>query len=424
MTLLIRRARVADPQSSFNGQTIDLFLREGRIEEIGTSLADRGGDSWDVEGAWVSPGWLDLGAWVPDPGFEQRETFASAGRAAAAGGFTQVAVFPNSEPVVSHKGGVLYVKQANPGQPVEFLPIGAVTEGCRGMDITEMMDMSSEGAVAFSDGLQALQHSGVMLRALLYVKASDSLVVQFPYDHRISPQGQMHEGMVSTGLGLQGIPTLAETLMVDRDLALLEYSGSRLHFHGISSAASVDLIRRAKARGARVSCSVPALNLLFTDGDLEEFDTDLKVLPPLRTEADRQGLIEGLLDGTIDLVTSNHNPREEERKKLEFPYADFGAIGLETVFPILLAALGDRIEAGWIANKLSLIPHGLLKKEENGIEKNAQANLTFFSMEGQTQCSPALFQSLSKNSPLRDRTLPGKVLGVVNRGFIYRSSPE
>ncbi len=424
MTLLIRNARVADPQSSFKGQTIDLLLREGSIEEIGTSLADQGGESWDAEGAWVSPGWLDVGAWVPDPGFEQRETFVSAGRAAAAGGFTRVAVFPNSDPVVSHKGGVLYVRQANPGHPVEFLPIGAVTEECRGMDITEMLDMSAEGAVAFSDGLHALQHSGVMLRALLYVKAPDTLLVQFPYDHHVSPHGQMHEGIVSTGLGLQGIPTLAETVMIERDLALLAYTGSRLHFHGVSSAASVGLIRQAKARGARVSCSVPAINLLFTDEDLEDFDTDLKVLPPLRTETDRQELIQGLLDGTIDLVTSNHNPREEEKKKLEFPYADFGAIGLETVFSILLEVLGDRIDAEWIANKMSLVPHDLIKRPVDSIEKGARANLTLFSMQGQTEWSPDLFQSLSKNSPIRGLTFPGKVLGVVNRGLFYRSSPE
>ncbi len=423
MKLLIRHVRVADPASPFNGQSIDLFIEDGQIKQIAKELSIDGAEIWDGEGAWVSPGWVDVGAFVPDPGFEQRETFTSAGQAAAVGGFTRVAVFPNSNPVVDGKQEVLYVKRANPAHPVEFLPIGALSVECKGKDITEMLDMSRAGAVAFSDGLQAIQGSGMMLRVLEYTKSVQTVVIQQPHDLSMAPYGQIHEGQVSTSLGLQGIPVLSETLMIERDLSLLVYADSRLHIHGVSSAEGVGLVRLAKQKGLQVSCSTPSINLLYTEERLANFDAALKLMPPLRSETDRKALQEGLLDGTIDIICSNHLPLEEEKKKLEFSYAEFGAIGLETAFPILLKAVGERIDAQWVAHRLGIAPCRILGLEPGKVAEGQLANLTLFSMEQEQTWQIGDFKSLSSNTPIYDQTLPGKVLGVIHRGHAVHLSP-
>ncbi len=422
MNLILRNARIADPRSPHHQQTVDLHIRNKTIQAIGPGLSADEATEWDLGEALVSPGWVDVGAWIPDPGQEQREDFASAARAAARGGFTQVLTLPNTEPVADGKAAIQYVRAAAPDQPVAFLPIGAVTRACQGLDITEMMDMRRAGAVAFSDGLLPIQHSGVLYRALLYVKAFGGLVLNMPLDESLAGAGLMHEGMVSTSLGLRGIPDIAESLMVQRDLELLAYTGSRLHLMDISKAASLPLIREAKSKGLRLTCSVSVHHLLYTDEDLRDFDTHFKLSPPLGTAEDRDALRKALLDGTIDWVTAQHRPWEEERKKLEFPYAEPGITGLETAFGQLLLSLGEQADPAWIAMTLAHRPRDVFGLEPVSLEQGAPACLTLFTLAGETRVDPGRQASKSNNSPVLGQTLPGRILGVIHRGHLVRSS--
>ena len=344
MDLLIKNVTVISPESDHHREEVDLLIRDGLIEEIAENLERNRVEVFDAAGAYVSVGWMDIGVQTGDPGYEHREDFQSVTAAAVAGGYTAIACQPNTDPVVDSKSEVLYVRNETNGSLVDCYPIGAVSEGCRGKDITEMIDMQRAGAVAFSDGKNALQDGGLMLRALQYVTAFDGVVINQPMDTGIAGGGQLHEGFVSTSLGMKGIPNLAEELMVQRDLELLAYTSSRLHLANISTAGAVDHIRAAKADGLNVTCSVAALNLAFDDEGLWEFDTNMKVLPPLRSAADRLALHEGLQDGTIDVVTSNHVPLEEELKKLEFPFAAFGATGLETAFALAHTHLEEKLD--------------------------------------------------------------------------------
>lgn len=421
MNYLIRNAVLIDPGGPNHRECLDLHVKDGRVVETGKNLVVEGAMVWDLNGVYCSPGWIDIGPHSGDPGFEQREDFFSLSSAAAAGGFTGLACFPNTNPVVQSKSGILYMLQQSARLPVDIYPIGALSTDCGGSDLTEMMDMHAAGAVAFSDGKQAVQHAGLMLRALLYVKAFNGLVINRPMDEAIAPHGQMHEGFTSTTLGLSGIPALAEELIVQRDLDLLAYTGSRLLLHNISSARSVTLIRQAKAQGLAVTASVAAMNLFFTDEDLADFDSNLKVSPPLRSEADRQGLLAGLQEGVIDLVSSNHTPLEEEEKKLEFPYAKPGAIGLETAFAALNSQNGAAFSPETLVEVLALRPRQVLNLPRHWIEKGAPANFTFFDPDKEWVFSEGDIRSKSRNTPFIGKTLKGRVLGILNKGQLLRS---
>lgn len=406
---------IADTQTAYHGQQLDLLIEEGIISRIGEELSGVGGDeSWDLKGAMLSPGWLDIGAQCGDPGLEHREDLEHAAEAAMMGGFTGVACFPNTDPCVHSKSEVHYIRQRTRELLVDFYPIGAVSHDCAGKEITEMLDMHAAGALAFSDGKQPVAHAGLLLRALLYAKAFDGVILNHPHEQSIVPGGQMHEGIISTQLGMRGIPALSESLMVQRDIDILVYSDSRLHVHNISTARAVSLIRAAKQQGLHITCSVPALNLFFTETDLQGFDSMLKVLPPLRTEADREAIIAGLADGTVDLITSNHVPLEVEAKQLEFAYAKFGAIGLETAFAAARTALGDRLSPQQLVDKFSVQPRKLLGLSVPTIAEGNVANLTAFAPNAKWTLQQKDIRSKSKNSPFIGREMTGRVLGVVN----------
>ncbi len=422
MNYLIRNTVILDSGGPHHGERLDLFIKDGKIAEAGKNLVVvEDAIIWDLNGAFCSPGWIDIGAHSGDPGYEHREDFSSLSMAAAAGGFTGLACFPNTDPVVQSKSGIQYMLRQSERLPVDIYPVGALSSNCGGSDLTEMMDMHAAGAVAFTDGKYAVQHAGLMLRALLYVKAFEGLVINRPMDDAISPHGQMHEGFTSTSLGLSGIPSLAEELIVQRDLDLLTYTGSRLLLYNISSARSVELVRQAKARGLSVTASVAAMNLFFTDEDLADFDSNLKVLPPLRSETDRQGLLSGLREGVIDLVCSNHSPLEEEEKKLEFPYAKPGAIGLETAFAALNTSSGQTLSPEILAEILAIRPRRILKLPCHPIEKGAPANFTFFDVDTEWVFTEQDIRSKSRNTPFIGKTLKGKVLGVLNKGQLLRN---
>ena len=416
MNYLIRNVTILDPDGPWHLRQTNLYIRDGKITDPGKAPGSV--KEWDLNGAYCSPGWVDIGAHSGDPGFEHREDFSTLADAALAGGFTGLACFPNTAPVTHSKPGILYILRQSDRLPVDIYPTGAISMDCAGTDITEMMDMHAAGAVAFTDGKQPVQHAGLMMRALQYVRAFDGLIINRPMDLAIAPHGEMHEGYTSTSLGLTGIPALAEELIVQRDLDLLAYTGSRLLLHTISSARSVELIRQAKSRGLNAMASVAAHNLYFTDEDLAGFDSNLKLAPPLRSADDRKALLEALLVGTIDLVSSNHTPLEEEAKKLEFPYAKSGALGLETTFSALNTA---RPAPEKLAEILAIRPRKALNLAVPHIEEGAAANLTFFDPEREWVYTGKDIRSKSRNSPFVGRTLQGKVLGTYHKGELRKN---
>lgn len=417
MELLFKNARIITGNTA-QEQLADVLIRQGKIDAVGTDLnAPATAEVMHKEGLCLSPGWMDVGVHTGDPGFEHREDLFSCAAAAAAGGFTEAACLPNTQPAVHSKSEVLYIKNKTAHLPVRFYPFGSVSVGCEGKDLAELYDMHTVGALAFSDGTRAVQDAGLMLRALEYVRAFDGLILNMPHHKNIAGGGQMHEGIISTQLGLRGIPVLAETLMIQRDLSLLEYAQSRLHIHLVSSAAGVALIRTARQAGLPVTASVAVANLCFTDAQLAGFDSHWKVCPPLRSETDRQALLEGLEDGTIDFICSNHTPWDTEAKNVEFPYAEFGMIGLETAFALCRTFLSDAIPLPLLIEKLAVAPRRVLGLPVPSLQPGAPANLTAFLPDAPWQFTEKDVCSGSKNTPFLGAELRGRVERIVHNVF-------
>ncbi len=415
--LLIKNATIVDPTSGLNGKKRDILInKKGIIESIKANIKAPNVKILDAKEACVSIGWMDVGTQVGDPGFEHREDLQTVTEAAVAGGFTAIAPNPNTIPTIHSKSEVNYLKNKTGHGLVDFLPIGAISRDCEGKDITEMYDMHHSGAVAFSDGQKTIQNSGLMMRALQYVKAFDGLIMNHPQDHDLSSEGQMHEGKMSTSLGMKGIPSLAEELMVQRDLYLAEYAESRLHLFNISTERSVELLKEARAKGIDVTASVPVLNLIFDETAIAEFDSNYKVLPPLREKSDIRALKRGIKNGIIILITSNHTPLDEEAKNLEFPYADFGIIGLETTYALCNTFLRDTLETEDIVSIMAINPRKLLRLPMPSIKEGEKANLTIFNPNLEWTFSEKDIHSKSKNTPFVDQQFKGKVIGVVNNG--------
>lgn len=417
MDILLKNVNIVDSRYEAEKERQDILIRNGRIEAIGAGLKAKGIAAKDFNGACVSIGWLDVGVQTGDPGYEYREDLQSVGRAAAAGGFTGIACQPNNNPCTDNKGAVLYLTRHTSADLVDFFPIGALTAQCQGKEITEMIDMQRAGAIAFSDGKRPVQHAGILLRALQYVKTFDGVVINQPLDDTLAHGGQMHEGLTSTSLGMKGIPALAETLMVQRDIYLTAYADSKLHIAGVSTAEAVDLIRSAKARGLKVTASVAALNLAFTDEALQSFDSNLKVLPPLRLASDQEALKTGLQDGTLDLIFSNHIPLEEEAKKLEFPYASFGVLGLQTTYSVANNYSG--LDTETLVERFAYRSREILGLEVPKLAKGELANITIFDPEASWNLEEHAILSKSKNTPFLGHSLKGKVIGVINNGQTY-----
>ncbi|WP_291727936.1 dihydroorotase [Bernardetia sp.] len=373
----------------------------------------------ECEGACVSVGWCDMRALVTEPGMEHRETLASASKAASKGGFTQVAILPNTQPTIENKENIYFLEQQNrkSSSNVEFLAISALTHKTEGKEMTQMHDLHKAGAVAFSDGLKNISHTGVLMRTLQYAQAFDGLIMQLPSDENLST-GHMHEGTTSTRLGLKGLPTIAEEMMIQRDLEILRYTGGKLHFSTISSARSVDLIRKAKAEGLNVTCDIAAYQLSFLDEDLAKnefiFDTNLKVFPPFRNLSDKNAILEGLQDNTIDVIVSNHIPFDEECKKLEFDLADFGIINFQTAFAAIRKQTENLLSLEELIQKMTINPRKILKLKQPQIKEGEKANLTVFYPDEEWTFTKKMNASKSDNSPFFDleNHLKGKVVAT------------
>ncbi len=413
--VLIRAAQIIDTHSPLNGQTKSLLIEDGIIRQIADAITDQADVVLDQPNLVVTPGWLDMRASAPDPGHEYREDLQSVREAAAAGGFTEIALLPNTSPVVASKEAIRYIRNSGEGHPVQIHPIAAVTVDVHGTDLTEMIDLNRAGAVAFSDGHEPLQNSDMVLKVLQYLQPFGGLFINRPEDTLLTKFGTMNEGLSATMLGLKGMPKMAESMMVMRDLKILGYTGGRIHFSCISTAESVDLIRQAKKQGLLVTCDIAAHQIAFTDTNLMQFDTLLKVNPPFRNANDIAALWAGLADGTIDAIVSDHHPLDVEVKQLEFDLASFGIIGLETAFAVIHTYnLGLSLEK--IVSLLSEKPRQILGLPVPQIAENQPANLTILDAKAQWTFTEKHIRSKSKNTPFIGKQFTGKVLGVINQG--------
>lgn len=411
MNLILREARIIDSESPFNNQVVDVKISNGIFEKIDVAISNSENfEEIKLDNLHISQGWFDTSVSFGEPGFEDRETIANGLQTAAKSGFTGVALQPNSYPIIDNQSQINFVKQKANGFAAELFPIGALTQNSEGAVLAELFDMKNAGAVAFGDYNKNVDNANLLKISLQYAKDFNGLVIAFSQDNTIKGKGMVHEGIISTQLGLKGIPSLAEELIIARNLFILDYTGGKLHIPTISCAKSVQLIKEAKSIGLAISCSVAVHQLLFTDSNIEGFDTRYKVIPPLRTEADRKALIAGVIDGTIDCITTDHNPIDIEHKMMEFDLAKYGTIGLESAFCALKTILPTAIIVEKLTNG-----KGLFVNTTTPIAEGKKANITLFNPETNASFTVENIISKSKNSAFLGLAVKGKVYGIYNQ---------
>jgi dihydroorotase len=409
MNVLLKSATIIDSKSDFHNQTVDILIENGVISNISETIKNPNGiKEINIENLHVSQGWFDSSVSFGEPGYEERETLENGLKTAALSGFTSLALNPNTNPVIDCNSDVSFIKGKAEKHAVSLYPIGALTKESKGVDLAELFDMKNAGAIAFGDYKKPIENPNLLKIALQYASNFDGLVLSFPQENKISGKGVMNEQVTSTSLGLKGNPNLAEELQVARDLFLLEYTEGKLHIPTISTAKSVALIREAKQKKLNVSCSVAIHNLILTDENLTTFNTNFKVLPPLRTQVDIEALIEGLKDGTIDMVTSDHNPVDIEHKKIEFDYAKNGTIGLESAFGIL----NNRFS---IKKTIDYLTKGKARFGINSqvIAIGHKADLSLFNPNGANKFMKEAIKSTSKNAIFENHETKGQVYGII-----------
>ena len=412
MNLLIKGIIIADSNSKFNGKTCDLRIVDGIITAIADKLALQKSEAvFEGEGAILSPGFFDLNCVFGDPGLETKEDMQTGTAAAAAGGFTGIAVMPNTRPVVHSKGEVAYILNRAKDNLVDVHPIGAISYNLEGKELAEMYDMQQAGAIAFADAGKAIVDDGFMSRALQYALGFGGLLFTHPENKAMAGKALVHESKTTILLGMKGIPALAEEMQIARDIFLAQYHDAPVHISNISTAGAVILIKKAKKDGVKVTCDVAAHQLVFTEELLNDFDSNYKVKPPLRGKADVKALIAGLKDGTIDAISSQHRPHEIEFKNVEFETASYGIIALQTVLPLLLQA---GMDAEMIVEKLAIAPRKLLKLAIPTINIGSKSNITVFNPSKNWTFNAKTNRSKSANSPLFNTALKGKVCLVYN----------
>ena len=415
--IVLRQVKITDPGGPHHDDVVDVLVSKGRIAKIGSRLKSDA-DEIKLAGLHLSPGWVDLRTHFRDPGEEWKQGITNGLDAAAAGGFTTICVLPSTTPVNDGRAGIDYMQRRAEGHAVRLLPLGAITKGIKGEQLAELHDMQLAGAVGFSDDQRTVRNTRLMMLALQYVRGLPGAqlpVMVFPNDPDLSANGMMHEGPMSTRLGMRGIPPMAETVALARDIALLEYTGGHLHVATISTAGSVDLIRQAKARKLRITASVAAHNLLLDDGCLRGFETCYKVMPPLRDSTHIDALREGVKDGTIDAIVSDHRPEDREHKVLEFGPAAFGIIGLETAFAVANTALKGSTSLRRIIERFSNGPRAVLGLPAVHVAEGA-SELTLFDPEADWTCTEEDLPSKSHNTPFLGQRFTGRAVGVVGNG--------
>ena len=412
MKVLIKNATILSPSSPFYGKNKNIFIDNGIISKIDDELNVDADETIEMNGLCASAGWMDCFANFCDPGEEYKETVQTGAKAAAAGGFTEVMLIPNTQPVVSNKSQVEYLIEKSKTLPVTIHPIGAITKNAEGKELSEMFDMFQSGAVAFSDGIHPVQSSGILQKALEYIVAINATIIQLPDDRNIGTHGLMNEGEVSTRLGLQGKPALSEELMIARDIELARYTNSKIHFTGISTRKSLELIAAAKTEGLNVTCSVTPYHLFFCDEDLMDYDTNLKVNPPLRTKKDGDALREGIKNGMIDFIASHHQPQDWDHKICEFQYAKNGMETLESVFG---AAVASGVSAESFVKMQTENIRSVFNLPASSLAEGANANLTLFVPDEEYVFEEKDILSKSKNNAFINQKLKGKVIGIIHK---------
>ncbi len=412
--ILIRNTRIVDPNSSHNGKTCDILIKDDTIVKIGNGLAVENCEVIEADNLHISPGWFDLRANFCDPGNEHREDIESGINAAIRGGFTGVALSPETEPPIDSKADIEYVYTKADGYPVSIFPYGAFSKKLLGQELSEMYDMFQAGAVGFSHGKKAVSNAALMKLALLYTKDFAPPVHVLALNESLAHNGQAHEGENSTLLGLKGIPALAEETQILRDLRLADYAETAVHFMSVSSRQTIDILRSAKNYTADVSIA----NLFFSDDDLHQYDTNLKTLPPLRSKEDQLALIEALKDGAVQAVTTDHTPVDIENKRCEFDRAAFGMITMESFFGALWSIMEKQLSLEKIIELIALNPRSILQLEIPVIEEGNWAELTLFDPGEEYIFDQSMLESKSVNSPFIGKKLKGRALGIINNGTL------
>jgi dihydroorotase len=417
MKLLIKNAQILDSRSEYHLQKKDLLIENGIFTKIAATIEEPADRIISTKNLCISTGFTDLFSNFNDPGFEQKETLVTGAFAAQKGGFTTVFIVPNTQPCIDSKTSIEYIRQQSKNLPVQIIPMGAVTRNTEGKSLSEMIEMHQAGAVAFTDGLHPVQDSGVLLKALQYIKMFNGTIIQVPTDRTLGAHGMVNEGILSTQLGLPGIPAIAEEIMVTRDIEICSYTQSRLHITGISTAKSLSLIQQAKENNIPVTCSVTPYHLFFDESEINNYNTNAKVNPPLRTKNDMLALQQGLKDGIIDCVAAHHFPQEPDAKLCEFGEAQFGMSTIEYSFHAVAAIDGMTPET--IARVFSSNCKQIFNLPEIKIAEQAVCDATLFCMEPDMEPGVSQLISKGKNSLFNSRKLKGKIIATLRQTHNY-----
>lgn len=415
MNVLIKSAKIIDKNSSFHELTKDVLIENGIITKIANKISNpKKFKEIALENLHISNGWFDASVSLGEPGYEERENIDHGLEVAAKSGFTGIALNPNTKPYIDNKSAVEFLKRKGLDSLVDLYPIANLTQGSKGKELAELYDMKNSGAIAFGDYNHSVSNANLMKIALLYAQNFDGLVMSFPQDNSIATIGFVNESENTTRLGLDSIPGLAEELQVARDLFLLEYTGGKLHIPTISTLKSVKLIKEAKKKGLDVTCSVSVHHLVLTDEEIESFDTNYKVKPPLRSKSDTKALIKGVKDGTIDMIVSDHNPIDIENKNVEFTNGMCGTIGLESFFGSVLSVM----DLDDFISNITENPRKRFSLPIYKIEKGEKANLSLFNPDFNYTFKEENILSKSKNSAFIGKKLKGLIYGIVTNNKI------
>lgn len=421
MNLLIKSIRIIDPTGSVNDQGTDIYIEDGIYKNITGSILPgecrRDTIIFNGAGKYISIGWFDMRVNFREPGYEQKETIASGQQAAAAGGFTGVAIMPSVNPVIQTRADIEFVIAKSKNAITEVYPIGSLTVNREGKELTEMYDMQLGGAVAFSDDDRFLADSGAMLRAMQYAKQINSRVISFCDDKGLSCSNSVNESLNTTMLGMKGSPAIAEEIGLERDLALCRYSGASIHVAGVSTRNAIEIIRKAKQEGLPVTCEANVYHLMLDDGTLIDFNTNYKVKPPLRSTDDCKALCEAVFDNTVDVIVSNHSPQDVESKNIEWDFASYGMIGLESFFGVLNGAIDGKVKIGELVKKITVNPRKILGIKIPSIKEGEKINFTIFDPDAEWTFEEKNIRSLSHNTPFIGKKLRGKVIAIANNGI-------
>ena len=412
MSLLLNSLVVSDSRSKYHNSSVNIFISsDGKIKKISKKKINvKAKKTIDLNSCNLSTGWVDFSSNFCDPGHEYKEDLISGVSVASSSGFTEVVINHNTHPVIQNKNDISYIKNKSLNSLCSVYPTASVTKNSMGVEMNDLIDLHHSGAIAFCDS--NLQNSELILNVLIYLKQFNGLYISKPKEPYLS-NGVVNDGLNSNTLGLKSIPNISESIVIERDLSLLKYSGGRIHFSGISTKEGVDLIRKAKKSGLDVTCDVPIYNLLLDDEKILDFNTNFKVYPPLRSQSDIDELLRGLEDGTIDVISSHHQPQDIDSKNCEFEKASFGIISLQTFYSNLVE-ISRKIPFEILAEKITTNPRKILGIKNPEIKEGSIACFTVFDEMGSWDYNDSTNQSKSKNSPWMDWSLRGKVRGVVN----------